>query len=424
MGICQCDIVEQPEKIFLKEVSSMSKERYLVTSESVTEGHPDKLADQISDGVLDAILEEEPMGRVACETLVSTGLVVVTGEITTGIYVDISKIVRSTIKDVGYTRAKYGFDGDTCAVITAIDEQSPDIARGVDRSLEVRESEMGDEEIDRVGAGDQGMMIGYACDDTPELMPMPIALAHKLSRRLAKIRKDLVLPYLRPDGKTQVTLEYEGIKPVRVDTVVVSAQHHPAVDESQISADIIEHVITPILPEDMLDGKPKILVNPTGRFVMGGPQADSGLTGRKIIVDTYGGVVPHGGGAFSGKDPTKVDRSAAYMARYAAKNIVAAGVASRCQIQVAYAIGVANPVSIMVETYGTGNISDVRIMELVRRHFDFRPAAIIRDLELRKPQYRRIAAYGHVGRTDLSPMPRWEETDRADAIKKDALHLA
>ncbi|MCL2684751.1 MAG: methionine adenosyltransferase [Synergistaceae bacterium] len=402
----------------------MSKERYLVTSESVTEGHPDKLADQISDGVLDAILEEEPMGRVACETLVSTGLVVVTGEITTGIYVDISKIVRSTIKDVGYTRAKYGFDGDTCAVITAIDEQSPDIARGVDRSLEVRESEMGDEEIDRVGAGDQGMMIGYACDDTPELMPMPIALAHKLSRRLAKIRKDLVLPYLRPDGKTQVTLEYEGIKPVRVDTVVVSAQHHPAVDESQISADIIEHVITPILPEDMLDGKPKILVNPTGRFVMGGPQADSGLTGRKIIVDTYGGVVPHGGGAFSGKDPTKVDRSAAYMARYAAKNIVAAGVASRCQIQVAYAIGVANPVSIMVETYGTGNISDVRIMELVRRHFDFRPAAIIRDLELRKPQYRRIAAYGHVGRTDLSPMPRWEETDRADAIKKDALHLA
>ena len=398
----------------------MSKERYLVTSESVTEGHPDKLADQISDGVLDAILEEEPMGRVACETLVSTGLVVVTGEITTGTYVDISKIARSTIKDVGYTRAKYGFDGDTCAVITAIDEQSPDIARGVDRSLEMRESEMDDEEIGRVGAGDQGMMIGYACDETPELMPMPIALAHKLSRRLAKIRKDLVLPYLRPDGKTQVTLEYDGVKPVRIDTVVVSAQHHPAVDESQIYADIIEHVITPILPEELLEGKPKILVNPTGRFVMGGPQADSGLTGRKIIVDTYGGIVPHGGGAFSGKDPTKVDRSAAYMTRYAAKNVVAAGIASRCQIQVAYAIGVANPVSIMVDTHGTGRIPDARITELVRRHFDFRPAAIIRDLQLRKPQYRRIAAYGHLGRTDLSPVPRWEETDRAETIRKDA----
>jgi S-adenosylmethionine synthetase len=401
----------------------MSKERYLVTSESVTEGHPDKLADQISDGVLDAILEREPMGRVACETLVSTGLVVVTGEISTGVYVDIPKIVRSTIKDVGYTRAKYGFDGDTCAVITAIDEQSPDIARGVDRALEVRESEMGDEDIDRIGAGDQGMMIGYACDETPELMPMPIALAHKLARRLSKIRKDLVLPYLRPDGKTQVTLEYDGLKPVRVDTVVVSAQHHPAVDESQISADIIEQVITPILPEELLEGKPKILVNPTGRFVLGGPQADSGLTGRKIIVDTYGGVVPHGGGAFSGKDPTKVDRSAAYMARYAAKNVVAAGIAARCQIQVAYAIGVANPVSIMVETYGTGKVADPRITELVRRYFDFRPAAIIRDLELRKPQYRRIAAYGHIGRTDLSPLPRWEETDRADAMRKDAESL-
>jgi S-adenosylmethionine synthetase len=402
----------------------MSKERYLVTSESVTEGHPDKLADQISDGVLDAILEREPMGRVACETLVSTGLVVVTGEITTGVYVDISKIVRSTIKDVGYTRAKYGFDGDTCAVITAIDEQSPDIARGVDRALEVRESEMAEEEIDRIGAGDQGIMIGYACDETRELMPAPISLAHKLARRLAKIRKDLVLPYLRPDGKTQVTLEYDGLKPVRVDTVVVSTQHHPAVDESQITADIIEQVITPVLPEELLDGKPKILVNPTGRFVIGGPQADSGLTGRKIIVDTYGGVVPHGGGAFSGKDPTKVDRSAAYMARYAAKNVVAAGIASRCQIQVAYAIGVANPVSIMVETYGTGKISDTKITELVRRHFDFRPAAIIRDLELRRPQYRRIAAYGHVGRIDLSPVPRWEETDRASGLKKDAEKLS
>ena len=402
----------------------MSKERYLVTSESVTEGHPDKLADQISDGVLDAILEKDAMGRVACETLVSTGLVVVTGEITTGVYVDIPKIVRSTIKDVGYTRAKYGFDGDTCAVIAAIDEQSPDIARGVDRALEMRESEMADEDIDRIGAGDQGMMIGYACDETPELMPAPIALAHKLARRLAKIRKDLVLPYLRPDGKTQVTLEYDGLKPVRVDTVVVSAQHHPAVDETQIAADVTDQVITPVIPEELLDGKPKILVNPTGRFVLGGPQADSGLTGRKIIVDTYGGVVPHGGGAFSGKDPTKVDRSAAYMARYAAKNVVAAGLASRCQIQVAYAIGVANPVSIMTETYGTGNIPDTRITELIRKHFDFRPAAIIRDLELRKPQYRRIAAYGHIGRTDLSPAPRWEDTDRAAAIKKDAASLA
>ena len=402
----------------------MSKERYLITSESVTEGHPDKLADQISDGVLDAILEKEPMGRVACETLVSTGLVVVTGEITTGVYVDIPKIVRTTIKDVGYTRAKYGFDGDTCAVLTAIDEQSPDIARGVDRAMEVRENEMDDDEIDKVGAGDQGMMIGYACNETPELMPMPMSLAHRLSRRLAQIRKDLVLPYLRPDGKSQVTLEYDGIKPVRVDTVVVSTQHHPAVDEAQIEADIAEHVIRPVIPDELLDGKPKIYVNPTGRFVMGGPQADSGLTGRKIIVDTYGGVVPHGGGAFSGKDPTKVDRSAAYMARYAAKNVVAAGIAERCQIQVAYAIGVANPVSVMVETYGTGKIADHRITELVRKYFDFRPAAIIRDLDLRKPQYRRIAAYGHMGRIDLSPMPRWEATDRADAMRKDAEDMA
>ncbi|MDR3254723.1 MAG: methionine adenosyltransferase [Synergistaceae bacterium] len=398
----------------------MSKERYLITSESVTEGHPDKLADQISDGVLDAIIEQEPMGRVACETLVSTGLVVVTGEISTSVYVDIPKIVRNTIKDVGYTRAKYGFDGDTCAVITAIDEQSPDIARGVDKALEVRESELADEDIERIGAGDQGMMIGYACNETEELMPAPISLAHKLARKLSQIRKDLVLPYLRPDGKSQVTLEYDGIKPVRVDTVVISTQHHPAVDESQIEADITEHVIRPMLPEALLDGKPKIFVNPTGRFVLGGPQADSGLTGRKIIVDTYGGVVPHGGGAFSGKDPTKVDRSAAYMARYAAKNIVAAGIADRCQIQVAYAIGVANPVSIMVETYGTGKISDSKITELVRKHFDFRPAAIIRDLELRHPQFRRIASYGHMGRIDLTPAPKWEDTDRADAIRKDA----
>ncbi|MDR1885658.1 MAG: methionine adenosyltransferase [Synergistaceae bacterium] len=402
----------------------MSKERYLITSESVTEGHPDKLADQISDGVLDSILEKEPMGRVACETLVSTGLVVVTGEISTGVYVDIPRIVRNTIKEVGYTRAKYGFDGDTCAVITAIDEQSPDIARGVDRALEVRESEMGDEDIERIGAGDQGMMIGYACNETEELMPAPISLAHKLARRLAKIRKDLVLPYLRPDGKSQVTLEYEGLRPIRVDTVIISTQHHPAVDMSQIEADITDHVIKPVIPEELLDGSPRILVNPTGRFVLGGPQADSGLTGRKIIVDTYGGVVPHGGGAFSGKDPTKVDRSAAYMARYAAKNVVASGIAERCQIQVAYAIGVANPVSIMVDTYGTGKIPDQKITGLVRKHFDFRPAAIIRDLDLRRPQYRRIAAYGHVGRIDLKPVPRWEVTDRADAIKAEAGSLA
>lgn len=398
----------------------MSKERYLITSESVTEGHPDKLADQISDGVLDAILEKDPRGRVACETLLSTGLVVVAGEISTSIYVDIAKIVRGTIKDVGYTRAKYGFDGDTCAVLTAIDEQSPDIARGVDRALEVRESNLADEDIEKIGAGDQGMMIGYACNETENLMPMPIDLAHKLASQLAQIRKDLVLPYLRPDGKTQVTLEYDGLKPVRVDTIVVSTQHHPAVDESQIEADIIEHVVDPIIPKELMSARPKIFVNPTGRFVFGGPQADSGLTGRKIIVDTYGGVVPHGGGAFSGKDPTKVDRSAAYMARYAAKNVVASGIAERCQLQVAYAIGVANPVSIMVDTYGTGKIPDSRITEIVREHFDFRPAAIIRDLELRKPQFRRIASYGHMGRTDVNPLPKWELTDRADAIRKDA----
>ena len=402
----------------------MSKEKYLITSESVTEGHPDKLADQISDGVLDAILQEDPMGRVACETLVTTGLVVVTGEISTSCYVDIPRIVRALIKDVGYTRAKYGFDGDTCAILSAIDEQSADIAQGVDQSIEIREHEMNDGEIDAIGAGDQGLMIGYACDETEELMPMPISLAHQLARRLAKIRKELVLPYLRPDGKTQVTLEYENEKPVRVDTIVVSTQHHPAVDISQIHKDIEEHVIRPVIPGHLLSKKPKILVNPTGRFVMGGPQADSGLTGRKIIVDTYGGVVPHGGGAFSGKDPTKVDRSAAYMSRYAAKNIVAAGVASRCLILVAYAVGVAHPVSIMVDTFGTGKISDDKITQLVREFFDFRPAAIIRDLELRKPQYRRIAAYGHLGRTDLTPPPAWEKTDRADAVRAAAEKLA
>ena len=393
----------------------MSKERYLISSESVTEGHPDKLADQISDAVLDAILAEDPMGRVACETLVSTGLIVVAGEISTECYVDIPKIARDTVKEVGYTRAKYGFDGDTCAVLTAIDEQSGDIAQGVNKAKEARE--LSDDEIDKVGAGDQGLMVGYACNETDELMPLPISLAHRLTRRLAEVRKNKTLPYLRPDGKSQVTVEYENGRPVRVDTVVISTQHHPAVEQSQIEADIKEHVINPVIPVDLIKGDMHIFVNPTGRFVMGGPQADSGLTGRKIIVDTYGGAVPHGGGAFSGKDPTKVDRSGAYMARYVAKNVVAAGLADACQIQVAYAIGVARPVSIMVETFGTGNISDEHITELIREHFDFRPAAIIRDLELRKPQYKRIAAYGHMGRIDIDPIPAWERTDKADVLR-------
>ena len=376
----------------------MSKERFLISSESVTEGHPDKLADQISDAVLDAILEADPMGRVACETLVSTGLIVVAGEISTVCYVDIPKIARKTVKDVGYTRAKYGFDGDTCSVITTIDEQSPDIALGVDKAKEAKE--LSEDEIDAIGAGDQGLMVGYACNETEELMPLPISLAQKLTRRLSEVRKNKTLPYLRPDGKSQVTVEYVNGKPLRVDTVVISTQHHPAIDQKQIEADIIEHVIKPVIPPQLITTKPRILVNPTGRFVMGGPQADSGLTGRKIIVDTYGGAVPHGGGAFSGKDPTKVDRSGAYMARYAAKNVVAAGLADACQIQVAYAIGVAKPVSIMVETFGTGKIKDEEITQLLRENFDFRPAAIIRDLDLRKPQYRRLAAYGHMGRID------------------------
>lgn len=393
----------------------MSKERYLVSSESVTEGHPDKLADQISDAVLDAILKEDPLGRVACETLVSTGLVVVAGEITTGCYVDIPKIARETIKEVGYTRAKYGFDGDTCAVITAIDEQSPDIAQGVDKAKEIRD--MSDDEINKIGAGDQGLMVGFACSETEELMPLPISIAHKLTRRLAQVRKSKEIPYLRPDGKSQVTIEYANGKPVYIDTVVISTQHHPSIDQAQIEADITEHVIKPVLPAELVERRPRILVNPTGRFVLGGPQADCGLTGRKIIVDTYGGAVPHGGGAFSGKDPTKVDRSGAYMARYAAKNVVAAGLADACQVQVAYAIGVAHPVSIMVETFGSGKIADDKITNLLREFFDSRPAAILRDLELRKPQYKRIAAYGHMGRTDLDPMPAWERTDRAQALR-------
>lgn len=393
-------------------------EKFIFSSESVTEGHPDKVADQISDGILDAILQEDPNGRVACEVLCTTGLVMVAGEITTKTYVDIPKLAREIVKDIGYTRAKYGFDGETCAVLTAIDEQSGDIAQGVDNALEVREKNMSEEDISKVGAGDQGMMFGYACNETKEFMPMPIALAHSLARQLTKVRQDGMISYLRPDGKTQVSLRYEGKKAVHADTIVVSAQHHPEATLKEIRADIIENVIVPIVPAHLIDSETRILVNPTGRFVKGGPMADTGLTGRKIIVDTYGGWVPHGGGAFSGKDPTKVDRSGAYMTRYAAKNIVAAGLADQCQIQVAYAIGVAEPVSLNVNTFNTGKVSDAKIVELLRSHFDFRPAAIIRDLDLRKPQYRALAAYGHMGRIDLNPLPGWEKTDRAEALRK------
>ena len=384
---------------------------FIFSSESVTEGHPDKVADQISDGVLDAILRDDPAGRVACEVLVSTGLVVVAGEISTNTYVDIQKIARETINEIGYTRAKYGFDGETCAVLTAIDEQSGDIAQGVNNASD---------DIAQTGAGDQGMMFGYATNETKEFMPMPIAIAHALSRQLTKVRKNGTLSYLRPDGKTQVSLKYEGRKAVHADTIVVSAQHHPEASLAQIRSDIIEHVINPIVPADLIDNNTRIFVNPTGRFVKGGPMADSGLTGRKIIVDTYGGWVPHGGGAFSGKDPTKVDRSGAYMTRYAAKNIVASGIADECQIQVAYAIGVAEPVSLNVNTFGTGKISDDKIVALLRECFDFRPAAIIRDLDLRKPQYKPLAAYGHMGRIDLPDLPGWEKTDRAEALRKAA----
>ncbi len=389
----------------------------LFTSESVTEGHPDKVCDQISDAILDAIFEQDPYGRVAAETTVNTGYAMVMGEITTNCYIDIQKIARNVICDIGYTKSDYGFDGNTCAVLTAIDEQSPDIALGVDKALEYKEGDM-EEEPEETGAGDQGIMFGYACNETPELMPMPISMAHKLAMRLTEVRKQGILPYLRPDGKTQVTVEYEDDKVKRIDTVLVSSQHDPDVTHDQIMADIIEHVVKPIVPAELLDDDTKYFVNPTGKFVIGGPHGDSGLTGRKIIVDTYGGYARHGGGAFSGKDPTKVDRSAAYAARYAAKNLVAAGLADKCEIQLAYAIGVAKPVSILVDSFGTGKVSDEKLAQLVEEHFDLRPAAIIRDLDLRKPIYRQLAAYGHFGRTDIN-VP-WEKTDKADALKQSA----
>lgn len=393
-------------------------ERKFFTSESVTEGHPDKMCDQISDGILDAILAQDPNARVAAESFVTTGLATVVGEVTTSCYVEIQKLIREIILDIGYTSGDYGFDGNTCAVLTAIDDQSADIAMGVDNALEYKEGTLSDSDIDKTGAGDQGIMFGYACDETPEFMPMPIYLAHKLAKQLAKVRKDKTLTYLRPDGKTQVTVEYDGDKVKRIDTAVVSTQHDPDVTQEQIRKDMLEFVIKPILPKDLLDDETKYYVNPTGRFVIGGPHGDSGLTGRKIIVDTYGGYARHGGGAFSGKDPTKVDRSATYAARYAAKNVVASGLASRCEIELAYAIGVAQPVSILVDTQGTGKFSDDRIAEIVRKVFDFRPAAIIRDLKLRRPIYRQVAAYGHFGRTDLDLS--WERLDKVEAIKKEA----
>jgi S-adenosylmethionine synthetase len=392
-------------------------EKLLFTSESVTEGHPDKMCDAISDAILDALLEQDPMSRVACETATTTGLVLVMGEITTKAYVDIQKIVRDTIREIGYTRGKYGFDADTCGVITAIDEQSGDIAMGVDKALEAKEHKMTDDQIEAIGAGDQGMMFGFATNETEEYMPYPIALAHKLARQLTKIRKDGTLSYLRPDGKTQVTVEYdENGKPARLDAVVLSTQHDPDVEQEQIHEDIKKHVFDVILPQELVDENTKFFVNPTGRFVIGGPHGDSGLTGRKIIVDTYGGYARHGGGAFSGKDCTKVDRSAAYAARYAAKNIVAAGLADKCEIQLSYAIGVAQPTSVMVDTFGTGKLSDEKITEIVRENFDLRPAGIIKMLDLRRPIYKQTAAYGHFGRNDLD-LP-WEKLDKVDALKK------
>jgi len=396
----------------------MGKNKYLFTSESVTEGHPDKMCDQISDAILDAIIEKDPHGRVAVETLVTNGLVIVAGEVTTGCYVEIPQIVRDTIRDIGYTRAKYGFDFETCGVLVSIKEQSKDIARGVDKALEIKGGEVIKEDLEGLGAGDQGLMFGYACSDTEELMPLPITLAHKLAQKLAQVRKDGELNYLRPDGKSQITIEYEGDKPVRVDTVLISAQHSPDVDSEKIKGDIIERVILPVLPQNMIDDKIKYYVNPTGRFVIGGPQGDTGVTGRKIIVDTYGGYARHGGGCFSGKDPTKVDRSGSYMARYIAKNIVAAGIAEKIEVQVAYAIGVAMPLSIMVNTFGTGKIQDKKIAELIDKHFDLRPGLIIKYLNLRRPLYKQVACYGHFGRNDLD-LP-WEKVDKARELKKAA----
>jgi S-adenosylmethionine synthetase len=391
--------------------------RKFFTSESVTEGHPDKICDQISDAVLDAIFEQDPQARVACETSVTTGLVLVMGEITTSCYVDIPKIVRETIREIGYTRAKYGFDCDTCAVLTSIDEQSPDIALGVNKALEAKTGEMSDELIEAIGAGDQGMMFGYATNETPEFMPLPISLAHKLTRKLSEIRKSQELDYLLPDGKSQVTVEYEGDKPVRVDTIVISTQHSPDVTLETIRKDIIEKVVKPVVPPHFIDERTRYFINPTGRFVIGGPQGDAGLTGRKIIVDTYGGMARHGGGAFSGKDPTKVDRSAAYAARYVAKNVVAAGLADRCEIQLAYAIGVAHPVSILVETFGTNKVDEDKIAQAISKVFDLRPAGIIKELDLRRPIYKQVAAYGHFGRSDLD-LP-WERLDKVEKLKKE-----
>ena len=392
-------------------------ERRLFTSESVTEGHPDKMCDAISDAILDALMEQDPMSRVACETATTTGLVLVMGEITTKAYVDIQKIVRETVREIGYDRAKYGFDCDTCGVITAIDEQSSDIAMGVDKALEAKENRMSEEELDAIGAGDQGMMFGYASNETEEYMPYPISMAHKLARRLTEVRKNGTLKYLRPDGKTQVTVEYdENGKPVRLDAVVLSTQHDENVTQEQIHADIKKYVFDEIIPADMVDENTKFFINPTGRFVIGGPHGDSGLTGRKIIVDSYGGTARHGGGAFSGKDCTKVDRSAAYAARYVAKNIVAAGLADKCEIQLSYAIGVAHPTSIMVETFGTGKLSEEKLVEIIRENFDLRPAGIIRMLDLRRPIYNQTAAYGHLGRNDLD-LP-WEKLDKVDTLKK------
>ena len=391
-------------------------ERRLFTSESVTEGHPDKMCDQISDAILDALMEQDPMSRVACETCTTTGLVMVMGEITTNAYVDIQKIVRDTVREIGYTRGKFGFDADTCGVITAIDEQSSDIAMGVDKALEAKENQMSEADLDEIGAGDQGMMFGYATDETPEYMPYPIIMAHKLAKRLTEVRKNGALPYLRPDGKTQVTVEYDSAgRPLRVDAVVVSTQHDPEVTQERLHTDIKTHVIEPVIPKEMIDNETKIYINPTGRFVVGGPHGDSGLTGRKIIVDTYGGYARHGGGAFSGKDCTKVDRSAAYAARYVAKNIVAAGLAKKCEIQLSYAIGVAQPTSIMVGTNGTGIVPDEQLAELVSEHFDLTPEGIIKSLDLRRPIYKQTAAYGHFGRTDVE-LP-WEKLDKVEELR-------